>query len=82
MKELTPLESSWIVYRAESNTHFQDTIQDIKRRAFVAGWKACESARRREALHQTVEPSPSNEAAKPTEANPKCSTEPPSPAKE
>jgi hypothetical protein len=84
MKELTPLESSWIIYRAdkpeESITLYGRDW--VVKHAFEAGWRACESARRREALQPTVEPSESNEAAKPTEANLKCSTEPPSPAKE
>lgn len=80
MNELTPLESSWIVYRAENIAAISFPVPT--KYAFEAGWNACESARRREALQPTVEPSKSNEVAKPGEANPKCSTESPSPAKE
>jgi hypothetical protein len=66
MPEMTPMEISFLVYRAE----FPEDVRAIQ--VFEAGWKAAESAaRRRAAALYTVEGPAPIRAAKPGEANQK-----------
>jgi hypothetical protein len=72
MNELTPLEAAYLIYRAEYVNPPSVAESLGYASVFEAGWKACESARRREAPRAIgSEPSISNETGISVEAKEK-----------